>query len=81
MVREMPTGKEFANIAFIPYSNKPAMDYQLKWDKSVETALTQIENKKYFKALQAYHGPILLIGINYNSKTKKHSCKIKKKII
>lgn len=81
MVREMPTGKGFADIAFIPYSNKPAMIIELKWDKSVETALSQVENKEYFKALQAYHGPILLIGINYNSKTKKHSCKIKKKII
>lgn len=32
----------------------------------------------YVAALKEYHGNLLLAGINYDKKTKKHSCKIEK---
>lgn len=32
--------------------------------------------KKYPKSLRAYSGEILLVGIDYDKKTKEHSCVI-----
>ena len=45
--------------------DKPAMIIELKWDKNVQGAIAQIEDKKYTDALKDYHGNILLVGINY----------------
>ena len=78
-VREMPTGEEFADIIYLPGKNhldKPAMTVELKWDKSVEGAITQIKEKKYIKALEEYKGNVLLVAINYDKKNKRHECKI-----
>ena len=80
-IREIPAGKGFADIVFKPKSNhidKPAMLVELKWDKSADAAIKQIKNKKYPKVLNDYKGNILLIGINYNKKSKKHECIIEK---
>lgn len=52
------------------------MVIELKWDGSVEGAIRQMKEKRYVKALQGYQGEILLVGINYDKKSKKHSCKI-----
>ena len=51
---------------------------ELKWDKSAEGAISQIKDKKYVTALEEYKGNILLVGINYDRKTKEHQCKIEK---
>ncbi len=75
----MPAGKGFADLVFLPRKNsiKPAMVIELKWNSSAEGAIAQIQEKKYVKALEGYQGErILLAGINYNKKSKKHSCKI-----
>ncbi len=44
--RELPAGKGFADIAFIPRKNsgKPAMVIELKWDKTAKGAIYQIKN-------------------------------------
>ncbi len=75
--REMPAGKGFADMIFLPVRNsrKPAMVVELKWKQSAETALDQIGKKKYVDALQGYSGEILLVGICYN-KDKMHECRI-----
>ena len=81
MVRELPTGKGFADICFIPrkiYPDKPAAVVELKWDKSAAGAVEQIKNKEYVEALKDYHGNLLLVGINYDKETKQHECKIEK---
>lgn len=80
MIREMPTGKGFADIVFLPrtVSDKMAMVIELKWDMDAQTAINQIKEKKYVKALENYAGQILLVGINYNKGTKKHECMIEK---
>lgn len=81
VIRELPAGEGFADIAFIPkkkYSDKPAMVVELKWDKSAETAIKQIKDKKYTSGLEDYKGNILLVGIDYDKKTKKHSCRIER---
>lgn len=81
MVREMPTGKGFADMVFLPrkkYADKPAMIVELKWDKGANTAIKQIKAKQYVEALQDYHGQILLVGISYDKKSRKHECRIEK---
>ena len=48
IIRELPTGKGFADLCFIPrrlYADKPAAVIELKWDKKAEGAISQIKNK------------------------------------
>ena len=81
MIREMPAGNGFADIIYVPrqkYADKPAMIAELKWNKNADTAIRQIKEKKYTKALDGYAGNVLLIGIDYDKKTRKHECKIEK---
>ena len=79
-IREFPTGRGFADFVFIPKPeyglSYPAMVIELKWNKSAETALRQIKAKKYPDSIRDYTGSILLVGINYDEKTKVHTCKI-----
>ena len=77
--RELSGGKGFADLVFIPrkrFMDKPALVVELKWDKDVAGAITQIREKEYCRSLEEYHGKLLLVGINYDKKTKEHSCKI-----
>ena len=70
MIREMPTGKGFADIALIPYRDKPAMIIELKWNQEVKTAIDQIKEKKYPKGLEKYKDHLLIVGISYDKNTK-----------
>ena len=80
-VREMPTGRGFADFVFLPkpeyLQQYPAMVVELKWNKSAVSALQQIKDRKYPDSIQDYTGDILLVGINYSKKDKKHECVIK----
>lgn len=79
IVRELPTGKGFADIVMIPrklHIDKPAVVIELKWDKSVSGAIEQIKRNEYIDVLCDYKGNLLLAGINYSKKTKKHTCMI-----
>ena len=80
MLRELPTGKGFADIVFIPHRNssKPAMIVELKYNSSADGAIEQIKSKRYTGALDDYSGEILLVGINYDKEQKKHECVIEK---
>ena len=49
---------------------------ELKWNQDARTAITQIKERAYPESLQDYSGEILLVGINYDKKTKKHQCVI-----
>lgn len=49
---------------------------ELKWDQSAESAIAQIKEKKYVKALGDYKGNLLIVGVNYNRENKKHDCVI-----
>lgn len=81
-IREMPTGRGFADFVFLPkpeyLQQYPAMVVELKWNKSAQTALNQIVDKKYPESLKQYTGEILLLGINYDKKSKKHECGIER---
>ena len=77
--RELPAGKGFADIVFIPRKtslDKPALVIELKWNKDAESAISQIKERQYVKSLENYNGNILLVGINYDPKSKEHQCKI-----
>ena len=81
-LNEFPTGKGFADIVYLPMSanakDKPALIIELKKDASAKVALEQIKERDYVSRVKEYTDNILLIGINYDSKTKQHSCEIKK---
>jgi hypothetical protein len=76
VIRELPSGIGFADIVYLPkkHSDSPAMIVELKYNKNAKTAISQIKEKKYPKALADYKGNILLVGINYDKETKSHSC-------
>lgn len=78
--RELPASKGFADIVLIPHRDieTPAIVLELKYDKDANTAISQIKRQKYTDALRNYSGEIVLVGINYNKATKKHSCLIEK---
>lgn len=80
VIRELPTGEGFADMAFIPKKSVtvPAMILELKWDKSAEGAISQIKDKRYVDALKEYKGDLLLVGISYDKKTRVHQCRIEK---
>ena len=80
LIRELPAGKGFADMVFLPKrtSLNPALVLELKWDKTAEGAISQIKSKGYVSALKEYKGNILLVGINYEKKNKKHECKIER---
>lgn len=81
-VREMPAGKGFADFVYLPKkeytSEYPAMVIELKWNKNADAAIRQIKERKYAEALHCYTGEILLVGINYDRKSKKHECMMEK---
>ncbi len=82
--REDKAGKGFVDFIFYPrreYSD--CILLELKADSTPEEALRQIKEKNYALRLKGklgeihtYTGKILAVGIAYNKKTKKHSCKI-----
>ena len=81
VIRELPSGKGFADVVYIPrtrYADKPVMVVELKWNKSSQTAIEQIKEKKYPYSLREYQGNMLLVGISYDKKSKRHSCQIEK---
>lgn len=79
--REMPGGKGFADMVFIPRDSdgeKPAMIIELKCGGSPLDAIAQIKDRRYYESLQGYQGQIVFVGVSYDKTTKKHSCMIEK---
>lgn len=82
--REDKTGKGYVDFIFYPV--KPASDgiiLELKVDNTPEKALRQIKARDYLLKFQGrlgdtprYTGRILAVGMSYDRKTKKHSCKV-----
>lgn len=77
--REFAGGKGFADLVFIPrkkFQGKPALVVELKGDKEALGAIWQIKEKEYCHSLEEYHGNLLLVGINYDKKSREHTCYI-----
>lgn len=77
--RELPTGKGVADLVYIPrkqFSEYPALVVELKWNRSAQSAIEQVKRKEYVGSLEEYHGNMLLVGVSYDRRTRKHSCVI-----
>lgn len=55
------------------------MVIELKWNKSAEGAIEQIQSRRYPNAVKGYGGDILLVGINYDKRApagkREHQCR------
>ena len=80
MIRELPTGRGFADVVFLPlpHTDRPALVVELKYDKNAESAIQQIKDRQYTQALERYAGELLLVGINYDKEKKAHTCVIER---
>lgn len=78
-LHEFPSGKGRADVIFMPtpVSDKIPIIVELKYNRSATSAFKQIKTKNYMGKLTAYP-EVLLVGVNYSKKTKKHTCKIEK---
>lgn len=77
-IDELPSGHGYADVIFFPKksSTMPLLLIELKWNKTEKGAIGQIRNRDYPQVLRDYGGDILLVGINYDAKNKKHTCTI-----
>ena len=77
-LEELQSGRGYADIVFWPKKNAdcPMLLVELKWNQSPEGAIAQIQEKNYPNTIQKWNGEILLVGINYDKKTRIHECKI-----
>jgi hypothetical protein len=80
LIEELPSGIGYADVVYIPKqgSTMPIMVVELKWNKSAEGAIDQIKNKNYPQVLEDFGSDILLVGVNYDEKSKRHTCVIEK---
>lgn len=79
-IQELPSGKGYADVVFLPkkMSALPTIVFELKWNKCAEGAIQQIKERNYPQVLKEHGSEILLVGVNYDEKTKKHTCLIEK---
>lgn len=79
-IRELPSGRGFADFVFFPRpeyaADYPALLVELKWNKNARTALQQVKDRNYPESLLNYTGNILLVGLSYDKKSKVHQCMI-----
>ena len=80
--RELQSGKGSADLIYVPKRNMhlPILLIEFKYGQNAEDAIKQIKEKEYFSRYidGDYPNDVLLIGINYNPKTKNHQCLIEK---
>lgn len=76
--REYPAGEGYADLVLIPRKNvsSPALVIELKYNSDTHAAISQIKSRNYPQTVADYTGDILLVGINYDKKTKQHECQI-----
>ena len=80
--RELQSGKGSADLVYAPRRNMnlPILLIEFKYGHSAEEAVKQIKENEYFSRYREgdYPNDVLLIGINYDPKTKAHQCMIEK---
>ena len=79
-IEELPSGKGIADVVYLPKrkSMLPALIIELKWNKSSEGAIDQIKRNNYPAVLKDYGSEVVMVGINYDARTKEHSCVIER---
>ena len=79
--REDQAGKGRVDLVYEPSvkGSEPLILIDFKYGESAETALRQIKTQEYYKRYtKKYTKNIILVGINYDPKTKDHQCLIEK---
>ena len=78
--REEQAGKGRADLVYEPILNgtTPLILIEFKYDGSAEEAIVQIKKQEYFKRYSEQYRDIIIVGINYSTKTKDHQCLIEK---
>jgi hypothetical protein len=76
--REIKSGKGYADLIFSPFNlSDPAIVVELKDEATALEALNQLKEKMHHRKFikdTRYTGPIIIVGIGYDEKTKRHSC-------
>ncbi|MBQ8190086.1 MAG: AAA family ATPase [Lachnospiraceae bacterium] len=76
---EESAGKGVADCIMFPrHPGIPGIIIELKYNKSAQDALSQIKERGYIKKLHTIAKEVLLVGINYDKKSKKHQCLIER---
>lgn len=76
--REAKSGKGYCDFLFLPKRRgKAAIILELKVDDTAQNAINQIKEKNYIQKAEEY-GEVLLVGISYDKKKKRHCCLIEK---
>ncbi len=83
IVREAPAGKGYADLILTPLASRPDLPgvvIELKWGLSPEAAVEQIRERGYHRALAGASGSgeVVLAGVSYDPKSKRHACKIER---
>ncbi len=77
ILKEASVSTGRADVVFLPKDhNHIPMIVELKQDDTTQTALEQIKSKKYINLFDGYHGKVLFVGTNYDTKTLCHDSKI-----
>ena len=78
--REEQAGKGRADLIYEPAikGTAPLILIEFKYDCSAEEAIAQIKTQEYFKRYTGQYRSIIIVGINYSTKTKDHQCLIEK---
>ena len=77
--REDQAGKGRVDLVYEPITRRhPLILIEFKYDDSAEEAIKQIKEKEYFKRYAGQYRNIILVGINYSTRTKDHRCLIEK---
>lgn len=79
-VEELASGIGYADVVYIPKkgSSMPVLLIELKWNKTEDGAINQIKKNRYPQIFQDYGRDVLMVGVCYDVKNKKHSCRIEK---
>lgn len=77
-VQELPSGRGLADVVYVPCrgDTAPALVIELKWSRDTCTVMGQIRDRDYAQVLRDWGGPVLLVGITYDPKSKVHTCAI-----
>lgn len=77
-IEELPSGHGYADVVLLPKktSPMPVLLIELKWNQTDAGAIRQIKDRNYPQVFAGYGGDVLMVGINYDEGTKKHTCKI-----
>ena len=77
--REEQAGKGRVDLVYEPLTRRhPLILIEFKYDGSTEEAIAQIKTQEYFKRYTKQYRDIIIVGINYSTKSKEHQCLIEK---